>query len=241
MNQILNTITKGDCFELLRMIPSNSIDAVITDPPYSSGGLTHAARSQDPVNKYQQSGSKITRLSFPGDNRDARSWLHWCTMWIEECHRVLKNGGYFLMFSDWRQLPLASDALQFGNLIWRGVIAWDKSEGSRAPHKGYFRHQCEYVVWGTKGPCEKAIHGGPWPGCYRVTVKQNDKYHLTGKPTELMEKLVSVVPPGAVILDPFAGSGTTLVAAKKMGRNFIGGEMIEENIQIAQNRLEEIH
>lgn len=141
------------------------------------------------------------------------------------------------MFSDWRQLPLASDALQFGDFTWRGTIAWDKTEGSRAPHKGYFRHQCEYVVWGTKRSCKKATHAGPFPGCYRFPVKQNDKFHLTGKPTPLMEKLVAIVSEGAIILDPFAGSGTLAVAAVKTGRNFIAIEKTSEYVEIARERV----
>lgn len=48
------------------------------------------------------------------------------------------------------QLPSTTDAVQIGELIWRGIIAWDKGRCARAPHKGYFRHQCEYVVWATK-------------------------------------------------------------------------------------------
>lgn len=238
MDRFINKIIKGESLDILRQLPDHCVDAVITDPPYSSGGQTHADRSKDPVAKYQQTTNKIVnRPTFAGDNRDARSWLHWCTLWISECHRIVKPGGYFLMFSDWRQLPLASDAIQFGEFIWRGTIAWDKTEGSRAPHKGYFRHQCEYILWGTNGACAKATHAGPYPGCFRISVKQSDKHHLTGKPTALMEHLVSIVPPGGVILDPFAGSGTTLVAAKNKGLNFIGIEKEAGYWQVAVNRL----
>lgn len=240
MNKYINQIIHGDSLEILKSLPDESVDAVITDPPYSSGGMTHAERAKDPAEKYVQTGTKITRPSFVGDNKDARSWLHWCILWLTECYRITRKGGYILMFSDWRQMPLASDALQFGEFTWRGVIAWDKTEGSRAPHKGYFRHQCEYVLWGTKGSCPKATHAGPFPGCYRVSVKQSDKHHMTGKPTELMEQLVRVVPEGSVILDPFAGSGTTLVAAKKSGRNFIGIEKQKEYYDIAKNRIIEV-
>lgn len=233
----LNRIFHGDCLSVLRSMPDESVDAVITDPPYSSGGLTHAEHSKDPIEKYQQTGTKIVRPSFVGDNKDARSWMHWCVLWIAECQRITKKGGYFLMFTDWRQLPLATDAIQFGDYVWRGIVAWDKTEGSRAPHKGYFRHQCEYIVWGTKAKCPKATHSGPYPGCYRFPVKQSDKFHLTGKPTSLMEKLVSVVPEGGIILDPFAGSGTTLVAAKNTGRQYIGIEKDIANYNVALSRL----
>ncbi|SEO98024.1 DNA methylase [Propionispora vibrioides] len=142
------------------------------------------------------------------------------------------------MFSDWRQLPLATDALQMGELAWRGIIAWDKTEGARAPHKGYFKHQCEYIVWGTKGPCHKAEHAGPYPGCYRFPVKQTDKFHLAGKPTPLMEQLVTIVPVGGIILDPFTGSGTLPKAAQNMGRNFIAIEKTSVYAQVAMERVE---
>lgn len=165
LNQILN----GESLDILRQIPDNSVDAVITDPPYSSGGSTLAQKTQDPVKKYEQSSNKIVhRASFLGDNRDTRSWLHWCVLWISECHRILKPGGYFLMFSDWRQLPTATDAIQMGEMAWRGIVVWDKKEGARAPHKGYFRHQAEYIVWGTKGACPKAEHAGFDRETYRI-------------------------------------------------------------------------
>lgn len=240
MQQYMNQIFNTDCLELLAKLPDNSIDAVITDPPYSSGGFTIAQKTQDPIQKYEHSSNKkVHRASFLGDNRDTRSWLHWCILWISECHRVLKPGGYFLMFCDWRQLPTASDAVQMGEIAWRGLIAWDKTGGSRAPHKGYFRHQCEYIVWGTKAKCPKATHGGPWPGCYRFPVLQKDKFHLTGKPTLLMERLVAIVPEGSIIFDPFAGSGTTLRAAKNTNRIYIGCEKDPINWEVAVNRLKD--
>jgi len=230
----------GDSIELLTQLEDDSVDAVITDPPYSSGGRTANERAQTPSNKYEQSSNKfVHRPDFPGDTMDSRSWLHWCILWINECHRVLKPEGYFLMFSDWRQLPTASDAVQMGNLIWRGIVAWNKGNGSRAPHKGYFRHQCEYIVWGTKGKCPHAHHAGPYPGCFDFPVKQSDKFHLTGKPTLLMEELVKIVPEGSVILDPFMGSGTTCVAARKNNRQFIGFEKTQVYYDVALERLKQ--
>lgn len=108
--------------------------------------------------------------------------------------------------------------MQIGEIVWRSVIAWDKLKSSRAPHTGYFWYQCEYIVWGIKDNCPKAEHAGPYPGCFRFPVKQSDKFHLTGKPMQLMEQLVSIVPEGHIVLDPFAGSGTMFVAEKHMKR-----------------------
>lgn len=236
MNKFLNQIILGDSLEILKKIPDNTIDAVITDPPYCSGGRGISEKTKLPKTKYNNS-SGTYRPDFAGDAKDQRLWLHWCILWINECQRILKPGGYFLMFSDWRQLPAATDAMQMGEISWRGIVTWDKGRGSRAPHKGYFRHQCEYIVWGTKGQCRKIDYAGPFDGCFSFPIKQSDKFHLTGKPTALMEKLVQIVPKGGVIVDPFAGSGTTLVAAKLHEINYIGCEKTLDYYNIARKRL----
>lgn len=219
------TVVEGDSLEVLRSLPTGVFDAVITDPPYSSGGFTRGDRQMGVAAKYQQSGTEREYVAFGGDNRDTRSWAFWCTMWLSECRRVVKPGGYCLLFTDWRQLPTTTDVMQAGEWQWRGLLSWDKGRGARAPHKGYFRHQCEYVVWGTNGPLEVPPvddpRGGPWNGSFTVPVLQDDKHHLTGKPTELMRELVKIVPPDGLVLDPFAGSGTTGKAAVIEGRRAV--------------------
>jgi site-specific DNA-methyltransferase (adenine-specific) len=229
----------GDSLAILPTLASDSVDAVITDPPYSSGGFTRGDRTAKPVDKYVQTGVQLIRSSFSGDNRDARSWCYWCSLWLSECHRIVKESGYCLMFSDWRQLPLATDAMQAGGFVWRGIVAWNKGPSARAPHTGYFRHQCEYIVWGTKGTSKPSEWGGPWEGCITQSVKLDDKHHMTGKPTKLMLRLVEVCRPGGTILDPFMGSGTTGVAAVRTGRRFIGIEQVEEYVKVARQRVSE--
>jgi len=237
-----SAVFQGEALGNLRLLPDESVDLVCADSPYSSGGFTRGDRNADPAQKYSNSdspdGRGEGRISFTGDNRDGRSWCYWSALWLSEVRRVLKPGGYALSFSDWRMLPLATDAFQAGGLVWRGLISWDKGESARAPHTGYFRHQCEYVVWGSKGPLPKAQHGGPFPGYFAVSVKQSDKWHITGKPVELMRELVQCVPRGAIVLDPFAGSGTTLVACELEGRRSLGFELEPENVRIAMERLE---
>ena len=137
---------QGEALPALHAMADESIDAVITDPPYSSGGFSRDDKGKDPDAKYTQSSSQGRYPTFSGDSRDQRSYLTWCSLWIAECVRVLKPGGYFMAFTDWRQLPVMTDAVQAGGVFWRGIVAWDKGRGARAPHKGYFRHQCEYVV-----------------------------------------------------------------------------------------------
>jgi len=230
-------LIQGECLPALLGMPDDSVDAVITDPPYSSGGFTRDDKSRCPDSKYTQGGFQGRFPTFSGDSRDQRSYLAWCALWMAECARVLKPGGYFMSFTDWRQLPVMTDAVQAGGIVWRGIIAWDKGLAARAPHKGYFRHQCEYVVWGTKGAAMKLEHDGPFPGCIRAAVKQSDKFHLTGKPTELMKELVRPVQEGGLILDPFAGSGSTGVAALLSGRRFVGIEREAAYADISRQRL----
>jgi len=237
IEKYINRIILGDCLDVLRALPSNSIDAVITDPPYCSGGRSIASRQKSTTTKYEN--NPTGRPDFEGDTKDGRSWLAWCSLWMSECYRVLKEGGYFLTFCDWRMLPTATDAVQVGGISWRGVVVWNKGLGSRAPHKGYFRHQCEFVVWGTKDPCF-VQENGPFPGCIEEHVRQTDKYHIAGKPTPLMEKLCNIVPRKAIILDPFAGSGTTCVAAAKTGHKYIGIEKMPEYLEIANKRIHQL-
>jgi len=234
-------VHNGDCLDLLRRLPDGCVDAVITDPPYSSGGFTRSDKAAPVAEKYQQNGTERQYAGFSGDNRDSRSWSYWCCLWLSECQRIAKPGGYCLLFTDWRQLPATTDAIQGGGWIWRGLVPWDKGLAARAPHKGYFRHQCEYVVWGTNGACDVPPNddprGGPWAGCFQVPVVQSDKHHLTGKPTELMRQLVKVVPLGGVVLDPFAGSGTTGAAAVIEGRRAILIEKEPVYVDVTRRRI----
>jgi site-specific DNA-methyltransferase (adenine-specific) len=219
-------------------MPDASVDAIITDPPYSSGCQSTAGRmSQLPSKKYGLSDVKKKRPEFHGDNRDQRSFLLWCTFWLGECLRLSRPGAPLVVFTDWRQLPTVTDAIQVAGWIWRGVAVWDKTEGSR-PQMGRFRSQCEYMVWGTNGPSrrgdDKAV--GVLPGCFRHFSRQKDRFHLTGKPTPLMADVVKICKPGGIVLDPFAGSGTTIVAALSTGRQGIGFELSDQYVAIARSR-----
>jgi site-specific DNA-methyltransferase (adenine-specific) len=142
-----------------------------------------------------------------------------------------------LLFSDWRQVPTATDAFQCGGFVWRGLVPWNKGRGARAPHKGYFRHQCEYVIWGTRGACPQPTHAGPFDGCPNFPVLQSDKFHLCGKPTPLYAELLSIVPRGSTVLDPFMGSGTAGEACAMLGHHFIG---IEQDRQIFRDAADRI-
>ena len=231
------TLLQGDVLQLARTLPVASIDLVLTDPPYCSGGTTSSERTADPVTKYCHNNNPQGRPTFVGECRDQRSYLAWCTMWLSLCRAAAKEHAYCLVFIDWRQLPTMTDAMQAAGWTWRGIAVWNKGRGARSPHKGYMRHQCEYIVWGTNGPIPRLQDRGPFDGCFSVSVKRSDKFHITGKPTELMRDLVKIAPVGGTILDPFAGSGTTLVAATMEDRKAIGFEFTPAYCDVASERI----
>lgn len=234
-------ITQGEALTLLRRMPDGSVDAIITDPPYCSGGQSTSGRSlQPPSKKYGLRCKRRPRPEFQGDNRDQRSFMRWCSFWLGECLRVARPGAPLVVFTDWRQLPTLSDAIQLAGWIWRGIAVWDKTEGAR-PQMGRFRSQCEYMLWGTNGPSDRSddLAVGVLPGCFRYYARQADRFHLTGKPTPLMSDIVKICKPGGIVLDPFAGSGTTVVAALSTGRRGLGFELSEEYARIARDRCRE--
>ncbi|WP_126966562.1 DNA-methyltransferase [Xanthomonas arboricola] len=228
-----NQLLQGDALTILPTLEANSFDALITDPPYASGGLTAAARARSPSTKYCRDGG---HADFVGDERDQRSHLKWMHLWLSECARVLKDGAPVLLFTDWRQLPLTTDALQIAGFTWRGITVWDKTEGVR-PQLGRFRNQAEYIVWGSKGNMPLDRRAPVLPGVIRESVRKADKHHLTGKPTELMRQLVRICESGGRVLDPFAGSGTTLVAAQLEGLEAVGIELTRHYAAVTEERI----
>lgn len=232
-------VVEGDALALLAALPDASVDAIITDPPYSSGGAFRGDRMRNTDSKYTSTESQGRRPDFAGDNRDQRAWSYWCALWMSECLRVAKpNDARLVAFTDWRQLPSMTDAVQCGGWLWRGIVPWDKTEAAR-PTPGGFKNQCEYAVWASNGPLPMPEEGnGGLQGCFRYVVKQDDKFHQTGKPTLLMRDIVKVAPRDGVILDPFAGSGTTGVGALLEGRRVILCERVPEIAEDARRRCE---
>lgn len=116
------TLYQGDALAVLQSFPPLCVDAVITDPPYSSGGLMLSARQADPAVKYQNNGTVKTYPPMFGDNRDQRSFIMWATLWLAECWRVARDGSPLLMFSDWRHRREAEFVIfaSKGRLGYRG-------------------------------------------------------------------------------------------------------------------------
>ena len=229
------SVVEGDSLALLRDLPSESVDGVFVDSPYSSGGQFRGDRASLSVTAKYTDGDGPERAEFSGDNRDQRGFAFWCALWLMECLRVARPGAPLLTFIDWRNLPLMCDVVQAGGWVWRGIVPWNKGEGTR-PQMGRPRNQCEYAVFSTKGPALDSPEVGVLPGFYQYPVLQRDKHHITGKPTALLADMAGLVVPGGVILDVFAGSGTTGVGALLTGRRTILGELSGHYASMARRR-----
>ena len=233
------TLYRGDCLEVLPTL--GKVDAVVTDPPYSSGGAFRGDRTQRTAAKYLGSYNSTTAGQLPevvGDSRDSLGWAFWATLWATRCHDVIRDGGVFVTFTDWRQMPNATNVLQAAGFVWRGLAVWDKG-GSVRPMSGRFAHQCEFIAWGTRGAIGWDFERECVAGVFRSNaVSSDDRNHQTEKPVEVLEAMLGITQRGETILDPFMGSGTTGVACIRTGRKFIGCEIEPKYFEIACRRIE---
>jgi site-specific DNA-methyltransferase (adenine-specific) len=224
------TIYHGDCREILPGL--ERIDAVVTDPPYSSGGQFRGDRTQNVSSKYVQTHND----EFAGDTRDQRAYLAWSSMWLSQLYAIANNGAVCLICTDWRQLPTMTDAIQCGGWIWRNIVTWWKP-GIRM-QRGRFSSSSEYILYGSKGVPQEGKHS-PQNVIQTSPMRAEHKEHLAEKPVDLFVNILGVTKDTASILDPFMGSGTTLRAAKDLGRRAIGVEIEEKYCEIAAKRLDQ--
>ena len=190
-------------------------------------------RMTSTVTKYVNSDTGTYRAEFSGDNRDQRGFFAWASLWLSFALTHAKPGAHALVFSDWRQLPTVTDAIQSGGWVWRGLATWHKP-GIRM-QRGGFSQSAEYVIWGTAGAWSRDNDHAPQNVLRCAPV--GDKVHIAEKPLPVMDTLVKFAPVGGTVLDPFMGSGATLVAAKDAQRKAIGIELEERYCEIAAKRL----
>lgn len=225
----LNFIDCIDCLEGLKEIPDNSVDLVVTDPPYFLS-MGHAGSTTN---------ARKTGSDMLNSNR-AYNDLAICTPFykqlFQEYRRVLKEDGSFYFFTDWRGYAYYFPLLN-AELPVRNLIVWDKKSGPGSFYS--FAH--ELVVFGTYKSKTKA---GVGTNVLRMAAfnsgaksTNGEKVHPTQKPVELIQKFIEdATDPGAIVLDTFAGSGTTPVACIRTGRNYIAFEIDEKYHAIAEGR-----
>jgi site-specific DNA-methyltransferase (adenine-specific) len=212
----------GDCLELMKDIPDGSIDMVITDPPYK---MTKTGNSSRP--NYMPNGF-IIGDSLP----DTR-------IWFEEVFRVMKDSTHFYTFTNRNDLRNYLNIADEVGFHFHNIINMIKD--TNMPNRWYLKYT-EPVLFFKKGKA-KAIHDMTSRDYQHVKMlKGIDKMHPTEKPLSFIQKLItnsSVV--GDIVLDPFAGSGTTAVAAEKNNRKWICIEQNKKYYDIATNRVMEMH
>lgn len=227
------TLYHADAFELLHDL--SGVGAVITDPPYSSGGAFRGDRAQSTVTKYVNSDTAAYRPEFAGDTRDQHAFLAWCALWLNAARLASVPGAVLASFIDWRQVPVLTDAVQAGGWLWRGLGTWYKP-GIRM-QRGRFSSSAEYIVYATNGAT--IDHDGA-PQNVFTCPPEPDKEHIAQKPERVLSWVLELVPPGSLVLDPFMGSGTTLIAARARGHVGIGIDCDERSCEVAARRLSQL-
>ncbi|MDL2293837.1 site-specific DNA-methyltransferase [Ruminococcaceae bacterium OttesenSCG-928-D13] len=231
------TIIHGDTLQVLKTFPTGVFGGILTDPPYASGAADQSGRQKSTAAKYSSAKTDNLLPDFEGDSKDQRSWAHWAAEWLAEARRCSREGAPICVFIDWRQLPSLTDALQWAGWIWRGTLVWDKTNSR--PQRGRFRQQAEFVVWGSNGHMPVDRNAPVLPGVFRQSMPALAKrIHQTEKPLEVMRDMVKIVEPDGIVLDPFAGAGTTVLAAKLEGYPAVGIELSPHYAAAAQKRVD---
>ena len=225
------TLYHGDALDVLDHLidTGTTVDAVVTDPPYASGSRSEASRSSSGA---MLRGGRFAASPIENDQMTTTGFVWLLRAIALRSRHMLPDGGSFLSFIDWRQWPNLVGALETCNLRIQGMVVWDKG------HFGLgngFRAQHELVCHASKG-VPTIHHKGTGNVLHAGRIEPTD--HPSPKPLGLMETLIDVVTPtGGVVLDPFAGSGTTLAAAAAGGRRAIGIEAIEAHCETTARRL----
>ena len=247
METYTDRIIQGDCLKLFRQIPNNSIDMTFADPPFNLKKKYHSTR----------------------DSLELEEYLHWCEKWIAEMVRVTKETGsifvhnipkwltYYASFlnklADFRHwiswdAPTApmGKTLQpahYGILFYAKDAKQNKFHEIRYPHKRC--RKCNYLhkdYGGKKG----LLHPfGPlvpdtWTDIHRIKHNKYRDPHPCQLPIHLLERIILMsTDEGDTVLDPFLGTGTTAIAAKRLGRHYVGFELDEVYATIARDKVKQ--
>jgi len=210
------TIYNGDSRELLEEM-SECPDTVITDPPYSSGGFQEAGKAAGSVGTRGSEAVLLDNLSTRGYERLMREILKHC-----------RSANELYMFTDWRMWTNTADSIEAAGWCVRSMIVWDKGRpGMGRP----WRNQHELIAFGLRSSSGITAFQGNVINCDRV----GNVNHPTEKPVDLIATLIQQSE-GQLILDPFMGGGSTLLAAKRLGRRAVGIEASETHCETAAQR-----
>lgn len=242
-------ILKGDCLEILKSFPDNSVDLVFADPPYNMQTEGELLRTD---------GSSFNGVTDKWDKfEDLHDYDEFSIKWLQECKRVLKKDGAIWVIGSFQNIFRLGYIMQdLGFWILNDVI-WSKPNA--VPNFGgtRFQNSHETLIWCSKSKnakyhfnykTMKHINGdkqmksvwdiGICIGNERLKDSDGKKIHSTQKPEQLLYNVIlSSTEKGDLVLDPFFGTGTTGVLAKRLGRHYIGIEREDAYIEAATKRL----
>ncbi len=209
----------GDCLDILQKLPDKSIDCIVTDPPY---GINYKSLSH-----------KLPLRSIANDKREAYKLLDDTLALVYD---KLKPNSHIYIFTNWQAYhSMAEVVKKYFNL--KNVLIWEKNSNTRGDLKGNYGYKHEMIMYAHKG--RRFLNGRRDGNILKFNkVPSAWMLHPTEKPIELLEYLIQKsTNMGETVLDMFAGSGSTLVAAKNVGREYIGIELEKAWHDVAQKRL----
>lgn len=241
----------GDCLNVLNKLPENSVDAIFADPPYflSNGGISCRAGKMVSVNKGDWDKSKGLTKDF-----------EFTLQWLEACRRVLKDDGTIWISGTLHNIYQVGFGLQYLDYKLLNEISWFKPNAPPNLSCRYFTHSHETLIWARKHAKKPHKFNYEetriWEDKINPTGKQTRSVwnipltpqsekshgkHPTQKPIELLKRVIlSSTDEGALILDPFNGSGTTGVVAKMLGRKYIGIDTDRSYLELTKKRINSI-
>jgi site-specific DNA-methyltransferase (adenine-specific) len=234
---------QGDCLELLPLLPESSVDLIFADPPYflSNGGITCHAGRMVSVNKGEWDKSK-----GPDANHEFNR------AWLAACQRVLKPNGSIWVSGTAHVIHSVGFAMQQIGFKLLNDISWVKPNPPPNLSCRYFTHATETIVWAARDKksrhtfnyklMKEINHGKQMKSVWEIKPPEawEKKFgkHPTQKPLALLERILQAsTSEGDTVLDPFAGSGTTILSAAKLSRRAIGLELSYEFIWLSLKRI----
>lgn len=235
LKKFLNKIICGDCLEVMKKLPDNSIDLVVTSPPYNLKNSTGNGMKDGRGGKWKNAGL-IQGYSHHDDCMPHHKYVQWQRDCLHEMYRVIKNDGAIFYNHKWRVqdglLQDRQDIVQ--GFPVRQIIIW-KRKGGINFNPGYFLPTYE-VIYLIAKPEFKLLpkanaHGDVWE--FRQEAN-ND--HPAPFPVALISRIISSTS-SQIILDPFIGSGTTAIAAMINERTYIGIDISPDYCKMAESRI----
>ena len=243
IEEFVNKIHEGNCANILKNIPSESIDLILTDPPYLSNYKSNLRKSPEkadnlltPVSdetKAQLEKEHDFKSEIKGDGYEDRDVIR---EFLDESLRVMKPDTAIYAFCNSVHVEFFKTEMD-ARFNVKNIIVWVKNGFSAGDLEGAFGRKHEFIIMANKGRAKFRGEriGDVWE-FDRVT--SNNQLHQNQKPVELLSLAIRKHSDyGGIILDPFAGSGSTLVAAKMLGRRYIGIEFESKYCEIAERRL----